>query len=73
MCVNEQAFLKIMWFSAELECYYSLPWSKPHIPNKMNSLTDVFHMKSIYCIKFSLLCRVDLKYIHTSYLKMFLI
>ena len=62
MKLNEQVFLRIMRFDADLEY---VPRSKPRIPNTMNSdpLVDVLHINSIY-IKFSLFCRVNITYIY---------
>ncbi len=50
--LNGHVFLKIMLLTTEYEWNWSIPWSKPHIPNIKNFdlLVDVFHINSIYYI-----------------------
>ena len=49
MNLNGQVFLKIMWFSAALQWNWSIPWSKPHIPNITNfdALVNILHFINI--------------------------
>ena len=50
MKLNEQVFLKIMWFGADSKWTLSIPWFEPHIPNIMISdpVVDGFNINPIY-------------------------
>ena len=66
MKLNEQVFLKIMWFGADYEWNLSRPWFEPHIPNIMISdpLVYINHINSIYILNLASLVELLLYLIH---------